>query len=89
MPTVDNKRKHQRLSIRTSVIISGDAITRFKTQTVDFSDGGLFVEGKALAGLKIDTLVYVQAADVMDDPPLVKARIAWTNRYGAGIEYIT
>ena len=82
------KRKHKRLPIRTNVFVSGEDITRFKTQTMDFSDGGLFVEGKELANLPIDTLIEVQSAEGFDDPPMLTARIAWTNRYGAGIEYL-
>lgn len=82
------KRKHKRLPIRTNVFVSGEDVTRFKTQTMDFSDGGLFVEGKELAKLPIDTLIEVQSAEGFDDPPMLTARIAWTNRYGAGIEYL-
>jgi hypothetical protein len=83
-----DKRKHKRLPIRTNVFVSGEKVARFKTQTMDFSDGGLFIEGKALSELEIDTLVEVQSAEGFEDPPVLAARIAWTNRYGAGIEYI-
>ncbi len=82
------QRKHQRLSLRTNVFVEGDSFDRFKTQTMDFSDGGLFVEGLPLAKLKVDTKIQVQSAEGIEDAPLLEARIAWTNRYGAGIEYI-
>lgn len=82
------KRKHKRLPIRTNVFVSSEGVTRFKTQTMDFSDGGLFVEGKALATLAVDTLINVQSAEMFEDAPVLTARIAWTNRYGAGIEYM-
>lgn len=82
------KRKHKRLPIRTNVFVSSEEVTRFKTQTMDFSDGGLFVEGKALATLAVDTLINVQSAEMFEDAPVLTARIAWTNRYGAGIEYL-
>lgn len=83
-----DKRKHKRLPIRTHVFVSGENLARFKTQTMDFSDGGLFIEGKDLAGLAIDSMLEVQSAEGFENPPLLKARVAWTNRYGAGIEYI-
>jgi len=88
MTDYSEQRKHKRLPIRTQVFVSGDNFTRFKTQTMDFSDGGLFVEGKALSKLPINTLVNIQSAEGFDDPPVLTARIAWTNRYGAGIEYV-
>ena len=82
------QRKHQRLSVRTHVFVSGDNITRFKTHTMDFSDGGLSIEGKLLASLPINTLIKVQSAEGFENPPELTARIAWTNNYGAGIEYL-
>jgi hypothetical protein len=88
MTVADNKRKHTRLNIRTNVFVSGDSVVRFRTQTVDFSDGGLFIEGKILAELEVDTILYIQSAEEFDDPPIIKARVAWKNRYGAGIEYL-
>ena len=83
-----NKRKHKRIPVRTNVFVSGENIPRFKTQTMDFSDGGLFIEGKELANLSINTLIEIQSAEGFEDPPVLSARVAWTNRYGAGIEYL-
>ena len=88
MTDYSEQRKHKRLPIRTQVFVSGDNFTRFKTQTMDFSDGGLFVEGKALSNLPINTLVNIQSAEGFDNPPVLTARVAWTNRYGAGIQYV-
>ncbi|MET1255291.1 PilZ domain-containing protein [Aliikangiella maris] len=88
MSSGEEKRKHKRIPIRTNVFVSGEDITRFKTQTVDFSDGGLFVEGKVLAELSIGTIINVQSAEGFENPPLLTARVAWTNRYGAGIQYL-
>ncbi|TQV88367.1 PilZ domain-containing protein [Aliikangiella coralliicola] len=82
------QRKHKRLPIRTNVFVSGESFQRFKTQTMDFSDGGLFIEGKVLSLLKVDTVIQVQSAEGLDNPPVLVARIAWTNRYGAGIQYM-
>ena len=83
-----NKRRHQRLPVRTNVFVSGEGIQRFKTQTMDFSDGGLFIEGKALAELPVDTMLEIQSAEGFENPPVLTARVAWTNQYGAGIEYM-
>lgn len=88
MQTRKNNRAHKRISIRTHVFVSGENISRFKTQTMDFSDGGLFVEGKLLADLSVDTLIQVQSAEGFDNPPILTARVAWTNNFGAGIEYL-
>ena len=82
------KRKHKRLPIRTKVFVSGENFSRFKSQTMDFSDGGLFIEGKPLALLTINTIIQVQSAEGLENPPVLNARVAWTNRYGAGIEYL-
>lgn len=82
------KRKHKRLPIRTHVFVSGENFTRFKSHTMDFSDGGLFIEGKPLALLTINTIIQVQSAEGLENPPVLNARVAWTNRYGAGIEYL-
>jgi len=78
LATFEEQRKYIRLCLRTDVLVSGEGFTRFKTNTIDFSEGGLFVEGKALSVLDIDT----------KNSPLLNARIAWTNSYGAGIQYL-
>lgn len=83
-----DKRRHKRMPIRTHVFVSGENFTRFKSRTMDFSDGGLFIEGKALALLSINTIIQVQSAEGLENPPILNARVAWTNRYGAGIEYL-
>ena len=85
----EEKRKHKRMSIRTSVFVSGENFAKFKSHTMDFSDGGLFIEGKALSLLRVDTVIQVQSAEGIENPPVLKARVAWTNRYGAGIEYLS
>lgn len=82
------QRKHKRLPRRTDVFVTGEAFSRFKTQSMDFSDGGLFVEGKVLSLLKVDTCIQIQVAANFEDLPVQRARVAWTNRYGAGIEYL-
>ncbi|MCW8878338.1 MAG: PilZ domain-containing protein [Kangiellaceae bacterium] len=82
------QRRHKRLPLRTNVFVEGDGFSRFRTQTMDFSDGGLFVEGQTLAKLDVNTLIHIQTAEDIEDAPLLTARIAWTNRYGAGIEYL-
>jgi hypothetical protein len=84
----DEQRKHERLRLRTDVLVSGEGFSRFKTHTIDFSEGGLFIEGKVLSTLKPDTIIQVQLAEGPENPPLLDARIAWTNSYGAGIEYL-
>ena len=88
MSEYSEQRKHKRLPLRTNVFVEGESFERFKTQTMDFSDGGLFIEGPALAKLKIDTMIKIQSAESIKDAPVLNARIAWTNRYGAGIQYI-
>ncbi len=88
MATFEEQRKYIRLCLRTDVLVSGEGFTRFKTNTIDFSEGGLFVEGKALSVLDIDTIVQIQLADGPKNSPLLNARIAWTNSYGAGIQYL-
>lgn len=89
MQNIEEQRKHDRIPLRTDVYVSGEGFSKFKTRTMDLSDGGLFVEGEILATLKVDEIVQIQLANVFDKTPLLKARIAWTNRYGAGIEYLT
>lgn len=88
MPSSPDQRTEKRLPIKVSIFVSGDSFQRFKTQTTDFSDGGLFIESKILALLAADTLIKVQAAERSVETPLLTARIAWTNRYGAGVEYL-
>ena len=88
MSAFSEQRKHKRLPIRTNVFVSGESFSRFKTETMDFSDGGLFIEGKVLSLLKVDTLINIQSAEGFEDTPMLTARVAWTNRYGAGIEYM-
>ncbi|WP_196139136.1 PilZ domain-containing protein [Aliikangiella sp. G2MR2-5] len=88
MSEYKEQRVHKRLPLRTHVFVEGGGLSRIKTQTMDFSDGGLFIEGPQLAKLKIDTIIQVQSAEGFENPPVLNARVAWTNRYGAGIQYL-
>jgi hypothetical protein len=88
MTKASEQRKFKRLPIRSSVYVFSENLERFKTHTMDFSDGGLFIEGKVLSLLKVDTIIQIQSAEAFENPPVLNARVAWTNRYGAGIQYL-
>ena len=56
--------------------------------TDDFSDGGIFIMDDELAKLPAGSLITVQSDEGMVDAPIIKARVAWTNKKGAGLEYL-
>ncbi|MBV1909978.1 MAG: PilZ domain-containing protein [Kangiellaceae bacterium] len=86
--TQSTRRTSIRLPIQMKVKITSDSYCTQQVITKDFSDGGIFVEDAELAKLDVGSLVTVQADEGIDDAPVISARIAWTNKVGAGIEYL-
>ncbi len=83
-----SRRANARLSLKLKVKIATESFCTRTVMTRDFSDGGLFIVDDELAKLEIDHPLTVQADEEMADAPIIKARIAWTNDKGAGIEYL-
>jgi len=83
-----NRRREQRLPINVSVIITTDTFCTRKVITNDFSEGGIYVKDEELANLEIGSLVTVQSDEGLADAPIIKARIAWSDKKGIGIQYL-
>ncbi len=86
--TEQSKRANARLPLKLKVKIATESFCTRTVMTQDFSDGGLFIVDVELAKLEINSPLTVQADEGMTDAPIIKARIAWTNDEGAGIEYL-
>lgn len=84
----ESRRANARLPLKLKVKIATESFCARTVMTEDFSDGGLFIVDAELAKLEIDNQLTVQADEGMADAPIIKARIAWTNDKGAGIEYL-
>jgi hypothetical protein len=84
----ETRRAHVRLPIKMKVKISSTNYCTRQVVTKDFSDGGIFVADPELAKLDVGTLLEVQSDEGYENPPVLQARIAWTNNLGAGIEYL-
>ena len=82
------QRVSLRLPIKMKVRISTDTVCTRHLVTEDFSDGGIFIIDEMLAKLAVGSLVKVQADEGMEDAPIINARVAWTNKRGAGLQYI-
>ncbi len=83
-----SRRTNNRLPLRLKVKITTETFCTRTVMTQDFSDGGLFIVDSELAKLAIDSRLTVQADEGMADAPMINARIAWTNKIGAGVEYL-
>ena len=83
-----SRRASLRLPIKMRVRITTDNLCTRHLVTKDFSDGGIFVDDPELAQQSVGTIVKVQADEGVEDAPIIKARIAWTNNQGAGLEYL-
>ena len=86
--TEESRRASIRLPIKMKVKITTDSYCTRQLITEDFSDGGIFVSDKELAKLDAGSLLTVQADEGIEGAPIIKARVAWTNSSGAGLEYI-
>lgn len=84
----DSKRNSLRLPIKMKVKITTETFCTRQLITEDFSDGGIFIIDNEIAKLPAGSLISVQADEGMQDAPIIKARIAWTNKKGAGLEYL-
>jgi len=82
------KRTSLRLPIKMKVRITTENLCTRHLVTRDFSDGGIFVDDEELAQLPLGSRVKVQADEGTENAPVVEARIAWTNKQGAGLEYL-
>ena len=83
-----SRRTNARLPLKLKVKITTETFCTRTVMTQDFSDGGLFIVDEELANSDINSCLTVQADEGMADAPIIKARIAWTNDKGAGIEYL-
>jgi len=86
--TNPSRRTSIRLPIKMKVIITTENYCTRRVVTEDFSDGGIFVADQELAQLEVGSIVTVQSDEGLDNAPIIKARIAWTNNVGAGLEYL-
>lgn len=84
----ESRRAHVRLPIKMKVKITSANYCTSRVVTKDFSDGGIFVSDPELAALDVGTPIEVQSDEGYDNAPILKARVAWTNSLGAGIEYL-
>jgi len=83
-----NRRREQRLPINVKVIITTETYCIRKVVTNDFSEGGIYVKDDELGKLAIGSLVTVQSDEGLADAPIIKARIAWSDKKGVGIQYL-
>lgn len=83
-----NRRREQRLPINVKVIITTESFCTRKVVTNDFSEGGIYIKDAELAKLPIGSLVTVQSDEGLANAPIIKARIAWTDGNGVGIQYL-
>lgn len=86
--TDQSRRANARLPLKLKVKITTESFCARTVMTQDFSDGGLFIIDSELAKFDINSHLTVQADEGMADAPIIKARVAWTNDKGAGIEYL-
>ncbi len=84
----ESRRTNARFPLKLKVKITTESFCSRSVMTQDFSDGGLFILDAGLAELAQDSRLTVQVDEGIEDSPLIKARIAWTNSKGAGIEYL-
>ena len=84
----ESRRVSPRLSINMKVKVTAGNYSTMHLITENCSDGGIFVTDDRLAEMQVGSDVQVQSDKGVDDEPMIKARIAWTNSQGAGLEYI-
>jgi len=83
-----SQRASLRLPIKMKVRITTDNLCTRHLVTQNFSDGGIFVNDPELAQEPVGSIVQVQSDEGIESAPILKARIAWTNNHGAGLEYL-
>jgi len=83
-----SRRASLRLPIKMKVRITTETFCTRHLITEDFSDGGIFVTDPQLSDLAVGSLVNVQSDEGIEDAPVIRARVAWTNNKGAGLEYL-
>jgi PilZ domain-containing protein len=86
--TDTSRRASLRLPIKMKVRITTETFCTRHLITEDFSDGGIFVIDEQLSLLDVGSVVNVQADEGLEDAPIVRARVAWTNNKGAGLQYM-
>ena len=83
-----NRRREQRLPINVKVIITTETFCTRKVVTNDFSEGGIYVKDEELAKLEVGSLVTVKSDEGLANAPVIKAKIAWSDKKGVGIQYL-
>ena len=85
---MNEKRRHIRTNFTARVKLMHPDLGEKSYETRDIAHGGLFVCVSEQLDLPIGTEVTVQDAEIMEDPPLVKAKIVRVDRDGIALMFI-
>jgi c-di-GMP-binding flagellar brake protein YcgR len=82
-----DKRKHMRTALKARVKLFLDGREEIKLTMEDMSNGGLFVLTEGMEPPELGSLVKVQLQGMIDDAPIITARVVRVTSEGIGLEF--
>ena len=86
---MEEKRQHIRTTVSASVKLMHPSFGSLKVKTRDMSHGGLFIMTGSELDLPIGTEISVQALDMFEEAPIVKAKIVRIESQGIALQFTT
>ena len=84
---MEEKRQHIRTTVSASVKLMHPSFGSLKVKTRDMSHGGLFIMTGGELDLPIGTEVSIQALDMFEEAPIVKAKIVRVESQGVALQF--
>ncbi len=84
---MEEKRQHVRTTVSASVKLMHPSFGSLRFKTRDMSHGGLFLMTGGQVDLPVGTEVSVQALDMFEEAPIVKAKIVRIESQGIALQF--
>ncbi len=84
---MEEKRRHARTTISASVKLMHPSFGSLQLKTRDMSHGGLFLMTEGQVDLPLGTEVTIQALDMFEEAPIVKATIVRVESQGIALQF--
>jgi hypothetical protein len=86
---MDNRRTHPRTPMKVRVKILNSSVGEKIVVTRNISDGGLFLVAEPTEMPNIGEVVEAQVQGILENPPIVRARIVRLESDGVGLQFVS
>lgn len=85
---MSNLRQHPRTKIKCRIKISHESFGEILAQTLDLSDGGVYVKHEALVNLVLGDIITGQVQGLPTEAPVLQMEVMRVDALGIGLRFI-